>query len=55
MTSGNIRVSGDKVQAQLLLQEERPHQTSDNTCLVLSLSLWERPEHLTATSPWDTE
>lgn len=55
MTSGNISVSEDKVQAQLLLQEERPYQISDNTCLVRSLSLWERLEHLTATSRWDIE
>lgn len=33
MTSGNIRVFDYKVQAQLLLQEEHPRQTSDKCAL----------------------
>lgn len=55
MTSGNVGVSDHKVQAQLLLQEEHPHQACASTCLVWSLSLWERLQHLTAASHWDTE
>lgn len=53
MTSRNIRVSDDKIQAQLLLLGEPDHMSTPEQWHHLpcvSLSLWERLEHLTAAS-----